>query len=372
MLEADLAVIGAGPAGLSAAIEASKRGVNTILIDENRKAGGQLFKQIHKFFGSKAHHAGVRGYDIGKKLLQEAKENNVTIWLDSIVYGVFSNKMLGVKRYSGEHILLKPKKIVFATGASENAISFHGWTLPGVMGAGAVQTMVNLHRVLPGKKFIIVGSGNVGLIVAYQLLQAGAEVVAVLEALPQIGGYKVHAAKIVRAGVPILTSCTIKEARGKEGIKEVVIGDLDKKLKIIPGTERTLKIDIVCLAVGLTPLIELSLMAGCKTTYISQLGGRVPIHNKNMETTKVGVFVAGDTSGIEEASTALDEGRLAGVAIAESLGYLKRDRAERLKVEIRERLKELRMGPYGNERQKAKEEILRKWRDQVEGKRSHF
>ena len=192
MREVELLIVGAGPAGLSAACEAAKAGVQVMIIDENLRPGGQLFKQIHKFFGSRVHRAGTRGFRIGEMLLKETEELGVEVQLGYPVYGIFSeNHVLygsrdGVKK-------LHAKKIILATGANENNLCFEGSILPGVMTAGAAQTMINLHHVLPGQKVVMVGSGNVGLIVSYQLLQAGAEVVGLVEAAPAIGGYGVHA-----------------------------------------------------------------------------------------------------------------------------------------------------------------------------------
>jgi len=230
-------VIGGGPSGLSAAIEAPKAGAEVLQIDENIRAGGQLFKQIHKFFSFSAHYSGTRGFDIGEKLLNEARKYDVEIYLNSVVIGIFKENIIAIEKGydydKKELIMIKAKRIVIATGASENAMSFPGWTLPGVMGAGAVQTMINVNRVLPGKRFLIVESGNVGLIVAYQLLQAGAEVLALVEALPQISGYQVHAAKIKRADVPIYTSTTILKVNGINRIEQAILCKLDKNWKKI-------------------------------------------------------------------------------------------------------------------------------------------
>lgn len=360
MLNTEVAVVGAGPAGLSAAIEAAKAGTEVILIDENARPGGQLFKQIHKFFGSRAHHAGIRGMDIGNQLLQETKETGVKVWLNRIVWGLFEEKILGVADQKGSKSI-QVKKIIIATGASEKAISFPGWTLPGVMGAGAAQTMVNIHRVLPGEKILMVGSGNVGLIVSYQLLQAGAKVVAVVEAAQKIGGYGVHASKLRRAGVPILTSHTVKKVRGKEEVEAAFLVKVDKNWNPVLHTEKIFEVDTVCIAAGLRPLAELAWMAGCEFVYLPELGGFVPLHNENMESTVPGVYVAGDTAGVEEASVAMEEGRLAGISVAKELGYLKKRETERLREEVGERLRSLRIGPFGEERQKAKEKILQAW-----------
>ena len=356
-LACELAVVGGGPAGLAAAIEAAKAGVKVSLFDENEKPGGQLFKQIHKFFGSKEHQAGIRGHDIGYQLLNECQKVGVDTRLNTVVWGIEDNK-IGIVNEKASRIV-DAKRIIVATGASENPLSFPGWTLPGVMGAGAAQTMMNVDRVLPGTKVLMVGSGNVGLIVSYQLLLAGAEVVAVVEALPKIGGYIVHAAKLRRAGVPILTSTSILEARGKEAVKEATICSLDEKLCPLEGCERTLKVDLICLAVGLSPLAELCWMAGCKFKYLPELGGFVPLHDENMRTTLSYLYVVGDVAGVEEASSALEEGKLAGVSVAEELGYLKKDEAEEEKDRIRKRLSSLRLGPFGDMRAKAKLELMR-------------
>ena len=177
----ELIVIGAGPAGLSAAIEAKKNGMDVIVFDENQRPGGQLFKQIHKFFGSKEHHAKVRGFRIGQQLLEEAEGLGVRVELDATVMGIYENKEVTVKK-DGEVHHYKGDAIIIATGAAENMIPFKGWNIPGVIGAGAAQTMMNIQGVQPGQKILMVGSGNVGLVVSFQLLQAGCEVVAIIDA----------------------------------------------------------------------------------------------------------------------------------------------------------------------------------------------
>jgi thioredoxin reductase/Fe-S-cluster-containing hydrogenase component 2 len=334
-------VVGCGPAGLASAIEVAQAGAKVTIVDENARPGGQLFKQIHKFFGSKEHYAGMRGFNIGTEMLKQARELNIEVMLNSVVYGIFEDNTLGVVT-DGKNLAIRGEKIVLATGASENSLLFPGWTLPGVMGAGAAQTMVNLHRVLPGRRCVMVGSGNVGLIVAYQLVQAGVEVVAIVEADSKVGGYDVHAAKICRAGVPILLSHTIKEAQGKEAVEEATLIQLDQKWQGIPGTEETLSVDFVCLAVGLSPLTELAWMANCQCKYVAELGGYGIVHDDNMETTVSGIYAAGDCTGIEEASIAMEQGRLAGISITESLGFMSRKEAEEKEALVRARLREVR------------------------------
>lgn len=358
MRRTELAVVGAGPAGLAAAVEAARCGVRVTLVDENGKPGGQLFKQIHKFFGSREHRAGTRGYRIGLDLLAETEALGVEVLLNRAVYGLFEGNVLGLSGPGGVEELCADR-IILATGAGENGLAFPGGTLPGVMMAGAAQTMVNIHRVLPGRRFLMIGSGNVGLIVTYQLLQAGAEVVAVVEAAPKIGGYGVHSSKVRRAGVPILLAHTVKEAGGKNGVEWAVVCRLDEHFNEVPGSDQLLEVDSICLAVGLTPLTELARMAGCRLTHVPRLGGFVPLHDGDMMTTVDGVYVAGDITGVEEASTAMEEGRLAGLAAAQSIGRLGTPEAEDRKGAVRERIAALRTGPFGEHRRLAKADLVR-------------
>ena len=320
----DLIVVGAGPSGLSAAIEAAKKGLKVVVFDENEKPGGQLFKQIHKFFGSKEHRAKVRGFVIGQQLLDEAAEAGVSVVLNATVIGLYQDKEVVVKM--GEEINhYKADAIVIATGAAENMVTFPGWTLPGVIGAGAAQTMMNLHGVKPGEKILMLGSGNVGLVVSYQLLQCGCEVVALVDAAPRVGGYGVHAAKVARTGVPFYLSHTIVEAEGEEKVTGVTIAEVDDKFQFIPGTEKHFDVDTICLAVGLSPMSQLLKMVGAQMEDNPRRGGQVPICDEYGRTSIPGVFVAGDVSGIEEASSAMIEGRMAGIVAAEYLGFMESD-----------------------------------------------
>jgi len=358
MIKKQVVVIGGGPSGMAASIEAAKRGAEVLLVDANEKAGGQLFKQIHKFFGSSAHRAGVRGMDIGTELLAEAEEYGVEIWLNSVAIGLFDEKVVAIEIGTDDEdkrvVNVQAEKIIICTGASENVVRFKGWTLPGVIGAGAAQTMVNINRVIPGKRILMIGTGNVGLIVSYQLMQGGADVVALVEAAPKIGGYAVHASKIARAGVPIKTRYTIIEARGEERVEQAVIGQVDENWNIVPGTEEVLDVDTITIAAGLKPLTELAVMYGCEMKFDPVLGGWAPIHNRSMETTKEGIYIAGDITGVEEANTALEEGRLAGIDAAEKLGYVSAADSEKDKAAVWERLDGLRLGPHGEARHNAK------------------
>ena len=318
MKQVELAVVGAGPAGLSAAVTAARLGCEVALIDDNDRLGGQLIKQTHKFFGEKSHYCGTRGMDIAGILLEQLKETNVRVMSGTSVVGLFAGNVLGLADATSFQ-KLAAKSLIIATGAAENNLAFPGNDLPGVYGAGAVQTLANVFGIRPGNDALMVGSGNIGIIVSYQLLQAGVRVKAVVEALPRVGGYHVHAAKLVRLGVPILTSHTVLEALGDEYVTGARIAKVDASFKPIKGTTRTLAVDTICLAVGLTPLSELLWQAGCRMVYVPELGGHVAWHDENMRTSVPGVYIAGDVSGVEEASTAMLEGRLAGAHAAMAL-----------------------------------------------------
>lgn len=353
-------VVGAGPAGLCAAIELKKAGAPVILMDENAKPGGQLFKQIHKFFGSKEHKAGTRGFEIGTELLAESLKLGIDVRLNTEIVGIEKGQRVWAVENRTRSYVVDADKIIIATGATENALSFEGWTLPGVMTAGCAQTLINVHRVLPGRRILMVGSGNVGVIVSYQLMQAGAEVVAVIEAAPKLGGYGVHTAKVRRAGVRFLTSTTVVRAEGEEGVERAVIAKVDSHFKPIPGTEETLDVDTICIAVGLTPSIELASLAGCKMMFVPELGGNMPIHNEYMQTSIEPVYVAGDIAGVEEASTAMEEGRLAGIHAAWSMGYMTDAQMREKAEQTRQRLLALRQGVFGLKRFNAKERIVQR------------
>lgn len=320
----DAIIIGAGPSGLCAAIEAARFGLDVVVFDENARPGGQLFKQIHKFFGSKEHGAKLRGVTIGEELLAQASEAGVEVELNSEVMGIFPEKEVLVHR-EGRTEHYKADAIIVATGASENAVTFPGWTLPGVIGAGAAQMFMNLNGVRPGQRVLMLGTGNVGLVVGFQLLQAGCEVVALVDAGPRVGGYGVHASKLARTGVPFYTSHTIKQAEGTDRVTGVTIAEVDRKFQFIEGTEKHFDVDTVCLAVGLSPQSQLLAMAGCD---MADRGGRVPIIDERCATSVPGIFAAGDCSGIEEASSAMIEGRIAAVSAARYLGYLSAEAAE--------------------------------------------
>ncbi len=295
-------ILGGGPAGLSAASELGHLGIKTLLIDDKSQLGGKLVLQTHRFFGStQAVYAGTRGIDIAVKLANEISSHDpVEIWLDTTAVAIFEDKTVGVWRSDhNEYVLVKPQVLLVATGARERSVLFKGNTLPGIYGAGAFQTLVNRDLVRPADNLLIVGGGNVGLIAGYHALQGGINVVALIEVMPQCGGYKVHEDKLARFNVPILTSHTILEAKGSNHVKSVIIAQVDKDFTPITGTEKEIRCDCALIAVGLDPVDEF-------------------IHKAH----EVGltVFSAGDADEIAEASSAMYSGKIRGIEIAKHLG----------------------------------------------------
>ena len=297
-------ILGGGPAGLSAAIELGKRGVRVLIVDDKHRLGGKLVLQTHKFFGSyDAVYAGTRGIDIATKLEQEVRSHDsVEVWLNSTALGVFSDHKVGILKDGSCYVLVEPQVLLVATGARERSLVFRGNTLPGVYGAGAFQTLVNRDLVKAADRLFIVGGGNVGLIAGYHALQAGIEVVGLVEALPECGGYKVHRDKLVRMGVPIYTSHTIISANGTNQVESVTIAKVDENFHPIPGTEKSFACDTVLIAVGLDPVNE--------------------FYDKAREFGFT-AFAAGDAEEIAEASAAIFSGKIKGMEIARALGVEK-------------------------------------------------
>ena len=205
-----------------------------------------------------------------------------------------------------------------------------------------------------------------GLIVGYQLLQAGVEVKALIETMPCVGGYLVHASKLVRLGVPILLRHTIKEAKGEQYVDVATIIAVEENKQPIEGTELELDVDLIMIAVGLSASTRIISQAGCEKMFVSELGDWIPIHNANMETTIDGIYVAGDGSGIAEASTAMLEGRIAGAAIAEKESY-NSEEAKRIKEEAFSELSKLRESSFLKAVTAGKRRCQQKW-DEVKSR----
>ena len=321
MIHTDLLVCGAGPAGLCAAIEAGAAGADVLVLERGHAPGGQLVKQTHMFFGSEKQYASYRGFDISDILLAQMQEMpNIKLMCDATVLAAYDDGVWTAE-IGGRYEKIRPRAVIVATGASEKPLLFPGNDLPGVYGAGAVQTLMNQYGTKPANRVVMLGAGNIGLIVSYQLVQAGVSVLAVCDAAPQIGGYLVHASKLARLGVPVKTSHSVKRAEGDGKVENIILWELDANWQGIPGTEKHFAADTLCVAVGLSPLSELLWQAGCQMLYVPALGGYVPYRDEHLRTSIPNIFVAGDVAGVEEASSAMVTGRLAGLGAAQHLGF---------------------------------------------------
>eukprot|EP01029_Cantina_marsupialis_P022149 TRINITY_DN5393_c0_g1_i1.p1 TRINITY_DN5393_c0_g1~~TRINITY_DN5393_c0_g1_i1.p1 ORF type:complete len:712 (+),score=287.50 TRINITY_DN5393_c0_g1_i1:61-2196(+) len=298
-------IVGGGPAGLSAAVELGKRGIAATLLDDKDVLGGKLVLQTHKFFGTKEDcYAGTRGYDIGKILSEEvAKYDCIKVVPNTTAMGVFSDGIVGVTNHiTNEYSLIKPEKVLIATGAREKFLTFPGNTLPGVYGAGAFQTLLNRDGVKPCEEVVILGAGNVGIIGAYHAIQGGVKVNCVIDAAPTVGGYKVHADKTKRLGVPIWTRHTVVEAHGTDKVEAVTIAEVDENYQVKAETMRKIKADCLLIAIGLDK---------CDEFYHQAIEAGLD------------AYVAGDANAIAEASSAMFSGKVQAFEIARALGIEK-------------------------------------------------
>ncbi|MCF7935130.1 MAG: NAD(P)/FAD-dependent oxidoreductase [Synergistales bacterium] len=359
MRQTEVLVIGGGPAGLSAAVEAAKLGAEVTVVDSDLRLGGQLIKQTHKFFGSREEHAGTRGYKIGDILFDELEglKDKVTILSNCTATGYYKEDgVVSCTIGEDEYFRMKPRKVIVATGAQERLIPFPNNDMPGVYGAGAVQTLMNVYGVLPGDRVLMVGAGNIGLIVSYQLMQAGVDIAGVVEAMPKVGGYWVHAAKIRRLGVPIYLRHTVSEAYGEGIVEGAVIQEINENFQPV-GDPKNIDCDIICMAVGLTPTCELLWQADAEMRFVPQLCGYVPLRSDDMRTSNPDFWVAGDAAGIEEASSAMVEGQIAGVFAAASLRHGNEEDIREKSRHLRERLNHLRAGEVGAKIRSGLEEV---------------
>ncbi len=322
MIFKDVIIIGGGPAGLCAAKMLAEADLSVLLVDRNQRLGGQLVKQTHKFFGSEKQYAKNRGFEIADILIKNIVDKpNIEILLGATVVGLYRDNVMTVLR-GDQYQKYKAKSFIVATGASEKALAFENNDLPGIYGAGAIQTLMNEYGIIPEDEVLMVGSGNIGLIVSYQLMQAGVKVKGIVEAAPYIGGYKVHASKLKRLGVPFYMQYTVKRAIGKTTLEAVEIIKLTENFNEIPGETAIIPVKALCVAVGLSPLGQLLEMMAVTMKYVKELGGLVPVMNELNQTSNPDIFAAGDVGGIEEASSAMMEGYIAGLGVLKHLGRI--------------------------------------------------
>ena len=299
----DVAIIGAGPAGLACRETLKELGINSIVVDNNEKIGGQFVMQTHAFFffEQQKRFGDMRGFDIAENLAGEDKEG---ILLHSTVCDILQDRRLMVKdTLSDETFYIDAKALVVATGAVPFMPTFENDDVPGVYTAAVVQKMMNAEFTLLGKNVLTIGAGNIGYLTSYQLMQAGAHVKAILEGMDHEGGFPVQANRIRRLGIPIYTSHVLLKAipnADKTGITGAVIAEC-KNFKPIPGTEKVIDgIDIINICTGLIP--DNQLLQKGELAFGKRCLG------------------AGDAVRIGEGTSAVLRGKQAAYEIAQELG----------------------------------------------------
>jgi NADPH-dependent 2,4-dienoyl-CoA reductase/sulfur reductase-like enzyme len=320
-----LLVIGAGPAGLAAAVYAAVAGVSDILVvDRDKDAGGILNQCIHNGFGLHYFGEELTGPEYAERFTALALEKSIRLELDTMVLSLSPDKKAEVVSPLGGYRLICADAIVLATGCRERtrgAISIPGTRPAGILTAGAAQRYINLEGFMVGRRAIILGSGDIGLIMARRLTLEGAEVVACVELMPYSSGLTRNIVQCLDDyNIPLLLSSTIVEICGKNRVESVIVAEVDDTLQPVPGTETEYEVDTVLLSVGLIPENELAKEAGIEIDRKS----RGPVVFENFETSLPGIFACGNTVQVHDlVDFVSEEGKKAGEAAAR---YLNRDK----------------------------------------------
>jgi NADPH-dependent 2,4-dienoyl-CoA reductase/sulfur reductase-like enzyme len=347
--EREIVVVGGGPGGLSAALAAARAGAQVTLIDGYARSGGQYYRQPPERFMAQANQRQRQGRD----LAQQVREAGVEICPETIVWNLDDQKRLSTASPRGAGTL-SAKVVILATGTVERLAAFPGWTLPGVISAGAAQTLLYQH-VLPGRRVLVAGTGPLLLVTGAELLEAGAQVAAVLEGARVLRRGTAHALSawgqwerlaegahslwtLARHGVPYRAGWGILAAHGTERVEGATIARLDADWRPIPGSEVEIACDTICAGWGFVPFNALSRLAGVQQEWRAEWGGEAPARDEHMQTSLPGLYAAGDGAGIGGYRMALLEGQIAGAAAAASLGH-DDQRAERLIRRLRPALR---------------------------------
>ena len=317
----DLVVIGGGSAGLAAALTAKENGVESILLLEKEKdLGGILLQCIHNGFGLHEFKEQLAGPEYAQRFVDKFKAENIEYRVETMVLAVNEDKTIIYSNKEEGYCTIKAKAIVMATGCSERtrgAIAIPGDRPSGVMTAGLAQRYLNLEGYLVGKKVFILGSGDIGLIMARRMTLEGAKVLGVAELMPYSNGLNRNIVQCLHDfDIPLYLSHSVSNIIGKDRIEKVVISKVDDKFNFIPGTEMEFEVDTLLLSVGLLPsnvLLEDMGMEMYKNT-------RGPIVNEMMETTKEGIFACGNSLHVHDlVDFVTAESRLSGKGAARYL-----------------------------------------------------
>ena len=331
-----LVVVGAGPAGTAAALEAARAGLEVLLVDEHPVENDLMAMDVPLYFGGRMDPA-VRNRALmlervveTNPALAEAADAGVDVVLGACVWGAFvpgptsrelESPLLGLAD-DRRSWLVGYDRLIVAAGARDVVLGFAGWERAGVMGAHGAAALLTRYRALAARRMVILGSGDLGLRTALLALESGVQVAALVEVGDRMRGDAKLARALADHGVPVLTSHTVKAARGRTGeVESVVLIAVDAAGQPVAGSEREIACDTVCWAIGLAPSIELLALTGARVCFASPLGGWVPEVDGAMRTSVPGVFAAGDCTGVHDGllagpETAREQGRAAGRAAA--------------------------------------------------------
>jgi NADPH-dependent 2,4-dienoyl-CoA reductase/sulfur reductase-like enzyme len=350
-VDADVGIVGAGPAGMAAAAELAAAGLAVTVLDEGARPGGQIFRQLPRGFGVPGSHREPPSHREGHRLLHALGDVPVAVVTGATVWDARPGRLWFER--DGESWLLRCQRILLAPGAWDRCVPFPGWTLPGVVTAGAAQVMVRGFGMRPGMRALVVGSGPLLLPTVTALLGAGVDVVAALEACPRRAALKAmvsvlgngarlrealhYAGVLLRAGIRLQWGSTVFAVEGHGRVQRARIGKVDAHGRPRPATTTTIDVDVVCAGFGLVPAVELAQLLGCAVVDVPHRGGWSVQVDSAQRTTVPGVFAAGEICGIGGAGVAVAEGRLAAATILhEVLGRAprhglgkRRDRARR-------------------------------------------
>lgn len=297
----DIVIIGGGPAGLAAAVSAKKSGVDSILIlERDKELGGILNQCIHNGFGLHTFQEELTGPEYAARFIAQVKELGIEYRLHTMVMDISREKVVTAMNREDGIFLIQAKAVILAMGCRERsrgALNIPGFRPAGVFSAGTAQRLVNREGFMPGREVVILGSGDIGLIMARRMTLEGAKVKVVAELMPYSGGLKRNIVQCLDDfGIPLKLSHTVVDIRGKERVTGVTIAEVDQKGKPIPGTEEDYDCDTLLLSVGLIPENELSRGAGVEMSPVTS----GPLVNESLETSVEGVFACGNVLHVHD------------------------------------------------------------------------